>query len=51
MTKRCEYCGKSIDIHQGNYVNVYTKPGELHAYHTDCYKAFVIDDWRKEAGF
>ena len=51
MTKRCEYCGKHIDIHQGNYVNVYTKPGELHAYHTSCYRAFVIHDWREEARF
>ena len=51
LSEKCQYCGKGIDTQQGNYINIYTKPGELHAYHTSCYRAFVIHDWREEARF
>ena len=41
MSKKCEHCKKLIDVHQGRYVNVYTKPFELHTYHLVCYDEYV----------
>lgn len=37
-----------IDVSRGGYVNLYTLPFELHAYHTNCYDAMVIESWEKE---
>jgi phosphatidylserine decarboxylase len=39
--KKCEFCGKEIDIHKGHYVNLYTNPFEMHTYHESCYKEYL----------
>ena len=48
MTKKCEACKMPIDVSRGGYVNLYRLPFELHAYHTNCYDAMVIESWEKE---
>ena len=48
MVKKCEACKMPIDVSRGGYVNLYTLPFELHAYHTNCYDAMVIEFWEKE---
>ncbi len=48
MTKKCKACKMPIDVSRGGYMNLYTAPFELHAYHTNCYDATVIESWEKE---
>ena len=48
MTKKCEACHARIDVSKGGYVNLYSLPFELHAFHKNCYDAMIIDSWEKE---
>lgn len=42
MVKKCSWCSKPIDVHEGHYLNAYTDPYEVKAYHTACYDKMVI---------
>ena len=47
MTTTCEFCKKRIEVRKGNFVHVYIEPPLIHAYHLDCYKTLVINEFLK----
>ena len=47
MTTTCEFCKKRIEVRKGNFVHVYIEPPSIHAYHLDCYKTLVINEFLK----
>jgi hypothetical protein len=44
-TATCEFCKKRIEIRSGNFVHVYIVPPLIHAYHLECYKTLIINDF------
>lgn len=52
MTKKCEWCGKPIEVNNGNYANVYSEAWKMTSYHLDCFRASVNESCEKcgEAG-
>ena len=47
MTATCEFCKKRIEIRSGNFVHVYIEPPLIHAYHLECYKTLIINEFLK----
>ena len=47
----CEFCKKRIEVRKGNFVHVYIEPPLIHAYHLDCYKTLIRNEFLKEARF
>ena len=46
MTKKCDFCGKPIDVYQGHYVNAYEDAWQMKSYHSACYSELIFQRFR-----
>ena len=43
-TKKCTYCSEPIDVHKGNYINLYKEPFQQESWHTGCFVYYAQND-------
>ena len=43
--KKCEECHQKIDVHKGEYVNVYREAWDMHTYHLSCYAVLILESY------
>ena len=42
MVKKCEACGKQIDVYAGHCVNAYGDAWQMKSYHAECYGELIL---------
>lgn len=44
MAKKCAFCGKSIDVYAGHYIDAYGEAWQMKSYHVEHYRKLVLQE-------